>query len=276
MRHPWAFGAWSAACLTAALASTSPVYRGLVVVAAAVMLGGPRRPGTSTRPLLWLVVAAGTGAVALNFLLSHTGATAAVTLPDRLPLLGGPLTLESAAFGGATALGLAAGLLAVAPFGLVLEPDELLDALPRHLERVGAALAMTLAMGPGLVRSQRAIREAQLMRGWRPAGPRSWAEVLVPVALTAMDDSIQVAEAMEARAFGAGPRTRWRPLPWAWPDAVAVAVAAAVIGAFAAARAAGQPLDWLTYPTLAPPPAAAPLLVAAALLVVPGLLRWRS
>lgn len=276
MRHPWALGAWSAACLTVALASTSPVYRAIVVVAAAAMLAGPLRPGASLRALAVAVAAAGVGAVLINFLLSHTGETIVVSAPAWLPLVGGPLTLESAAFGGATALGIAAAFLAVAPLGLVLEPDQLLDALPRHLERVGAALTMTLGMAPGLLRSRRAIHEAQVMRGWRPAGPRSWAEIVVPVALTAMEDSFQVAEAMEARAFGAGPRTRWQPLAWTWQDIVTAAVSAGVATAFVGAHVAGAATDWLTYPTLAPPPADPALVVASAALLVPGVLRWRS
>lgn len=271
--HPWALGAWAAACLTAVLASTSPAYRALVLVAAALMLAGPRRPGVSARPLGLAVAIGGAGAVALNFLLSHTGATALVTLPGWLPLIGGPLTLESAAFGGATALGLAAGLLAVSALGLQLQPDELLDALPRHLERTGAALAMTLGLLPGLVRSQHAIREAQLMRGWRPGGPRSWAEIAVPVALTAMEDSVRLAEAMEARAFGSGARTRWRPLPWTPLDVLTLALAVGTAAAFIGARAAGLAEDWLTYPTLAAPPADTLLLAASAALAAPALLR---
>jgi energy-coupling factor transport system permease protein len=100
--------------------------------------------------------------------------------------------------------------------------------------------------------------------------------VVVPVALTAMEDSLQVAEAMEARAFGSGRRTRWQPLRWAWSDLVTVAVSAVAVGSFAALRAGGAQLDWLTYPTLGPPPADPAVLAAAALLALPGLIRWRS
>ena len=275
-RHPAALAAWSAACLVAALASTSPVYRALVLAGAALMVAARPRPEASRRPLLVGVVAAGAVAILLNLLLSHSGATVLMQLPGGLPLVGGPLTLEAAAFGAATGLALAAAILAVAPLSLLLQPDELLDAVPRHLERTGAALATTLSLGPGLVRGFTAVREAQTMRGWRPRGPRSWVEIVVPVCLTAMEESIQVAEAMEARAFGAGPRTPPEPLHWRPGDLLCAAVAALAAAAFLAARAAGLPEDWAAYPTLAVPPADPLLVAAASLLAVPAVLRWRS
>jgi energy-coupling factor transport system permease protein len=240
------------------------------------MLAAPPRPGTSRRPILWATGAAAVLAVALNVLLSHTGATALVTLPGWLPLLGGPLTAESILFGGATAIGLAAGLFAVAPLALQLEPDELLDVLPRGFEATGAALATTLGLGPGFARALAAVREAQTMRGWRPRGPRSWAEVVVPVCLTAMEDSLLVAEAMEARAFGSGPRTAAEPQPWSAADVLTAAVAGIAVLAFIGARLAGRPEDWAAYPTPAPPPADPLLLAAAAALALPAFLRWRS
>src|SRR5205807_6062624 len=131
------------------------------------------RPGRGWRPLLIAMATAGGGAVGLNLLLSHTGATALVTLPAQVPLLGGPVTLESGFFGADTGLGIAACVLAVAPLAWQLEPVELLDAVPRHLESIGAALATTLALAPGLARSYRAVVEAQTMRGWKPRGLRS-------------------------------------------------------------------------------------------------------
>lgn len=276
--HPWALAAWSCACLVAALAGSSPVYRLEVLGAGAAMLfAAGARPGVGRRPLIAGLGVAALGAVALNLLLSHTGATVLVTLPGLVPLLGGPLTLESAFFGANTGLGIAACILAVAPLAGQLAPEELLDAVPRHLESVGAALATTLALAPGLARSYRSITEAQRMRGWKPRGLRSWTAVLVPIALTAMEDSLLVAEAMEARAFGAGPRTRGEGLRWRSPDLLAVAVAALVAAVFVGSRAVGAPEDWLTYPNLTAPPADAPLVAAAALLwLAPGLLWLRS
>lgn len=267
---------WSAACLVAALTTSSPAYRLVVVLAATAMLTAlPVAPGLSRRPLVMALSSTGGLAILFNLLLSHTGATVLFAIPDWLPLLGGPVSLEAAAFGAATGLGIAAAILAVAPLVLHVEAGALMDALPRHLERTAAALAATFALAPALGRSYTSIREAQIMRGWRPQGLRSWAEVMVPVALTAVESSLLVAEAMEARAFGAGPRTPPEPIRWRARDIVTIFVALIAAALFLGSRIVGLQEDWLVYPTPAPPPADPPLLAAAALLALPALLVWR-
>lgn len=273
--HPWALAAWSGAGLVAALAASSPVYRAIVLGAGAAMLAaGGARPDVRRRPLVLAVLWAWAGAIALNLLLSHTGDTVLVTLPAAVPLAGGPLTLEAAAFGADTGLGIAACVLAVAPLAWQLTPDELLDVIPRHLESIGAALATTLALAPGLARSYRAVTEAQTMRGWRPRGVRSWADVVVPIALTAMEDSLLAAEAMEARAFGSGARTRGEGLRWDPAGALTIAAAVLVAAVFLGSRVLGLQEDWYTYPTLAAPPADPALLGAAGLLWLSPVLLW--
>jgi len=89
-------------------------------------------------------------------------------------------------------------------------------------------VATSLNLVSGFGRTFGAVRDAQRMRGWRPRGLRSWNEVLVPVVLTAIEDSVLLAEAMEARGFGAGHRTSYSGTGWSRRD---VAVAAASVGA---------------------------------------------
>ncbi len=276
MLNPRSQAAWSAAALTAVLTSSSPVYRGVVLIAAALLVAlVPPVVEVSRRPLVVALAVTSVLSILFNLLLSHTGSTVLGELPDQLPLVGGVLTLEAAAFGLATALGISAGLLATAPLVLQFEPAALLDSLPRQLDRTAAVLATTFALAPGLARSYTAIREAQTMRGWRPRGPRSWSDVLVPVALTAVEDSLTVAEALEARAFGSGPRTRTARVSWTWLDVAVVAAAAATCAAFIGGRLAGLPEDWLVYPSPAPPPAHPLLVFAAALALLPVPFAWR-
>src|SRR5260370_33899175 len=82
-----------------------------------------------------------------------------------------------------------------------------MDALPAALSRSGAAIAASLNLMPSVSASFVQVSEAQRLRGWRPRGPRSWAEVVVPVVLTSVEGSIQLAESMEAPGFGSDPRT---------------------------------------------------------------------
>jgi energy-coupling factor transport system permease protein len=259
--HARAAAAWSAACLAVILSTTNPVYRALVLVAALVVVVGVAGAARARRPLLVAGAVAGWGVV-LNFLVSHVGRHALFVLPDGVPAFGGPYTAESLVYGLVTGISLAAAVLAVAPITLFLEAHEIVDALPRALARSGGAVAAALNLVPTLATSFVAVTEAQRLRGWRPRGPRSWAEVVVPVVLTAVEDSIQLAESMEARAFGSGPRTHLRRARLSPADRVVAGVALAAAAVFVGARLAGWVDDWYPYPEpqlpgLNPVPAAA-------------------
>ncbi len=263
---------WSLAGLVVALSTTNPVYRALVALVAVNVLRTWSRPEQDLGFLVKAIVFTTIGAVALNVAVGHLGATALFELPGSWPVVGGPWTLESIAYGLDVALGLAAAVLAVAPLSYVLEPHELVDALPKSVERAGIVVAAALNLVPGIGRSFGQIRDAQTMRGWRPAGLRSWSEVIVPMAITAVEGSLELAEAMESRAFGSGPRSRYASGRWTDRDWLVVATSAAAIGLAIGARAAGLALDWYPYPALSVPDAN-PLMLVAALL--PAAAIWR-
>ncbi len=273
--NPRCLAAWSAAVLTTALISTNPAYRvaaGLIALDVVVTLS---RPGQRLRPLLLTVAVAAVTAVAVDLMLSHSGAHPFLHIPSAVPVVGGPITLEAVLYGLVVAAGVTACVLAVAPLARALEPHELVDALPGVLHRTATACAAALNLVPGVVRSAGAIRDAQRMRGWRPRGVRSWSELLVPVAVTAMEDSLQLAEAMEARGYASGRRTRYAPASLRAADVAVLVTAALAIVLIVVARTAGLDDDWFpapspTLPAVHPLPA-----VACALLLTP-LLVWRS
>jgi energy-coupling factor transport system permease protein len=260
-----ALAAWSLAGLIVALSSSNPVYRAMISLIALNVLLAWRRPDQDLGFLFRLVAFSMAGAVLLNVAVAHVGETVLFVLPDGWPVIGGPWTLESLTYGLNTALGLAAAVLVVAPLSYVIQPHELVDALPKPVERAGIVVAASLNLVPGIGRSFRQVREAQLMRGWRPKGIRSWAEVLVPVALTAVEGSLDLAEAMESRAFGSGPRTRYAPSRWTRWDVVIVLASLGAMALTVWARASGQAPDWYPYPSLSLPPVSPPMLFAALL-----------
>ncbi|MGB2939681.1 MAG: energy-coupling factor transporter transmembrane component T [Candidatus Dormiibacterota bacterium] len=269
--NPRAVAAWSAAALTIVLVANHPVYRALVILLAINFMVARKRPGRQLGGLLRILLFATVVAVGVSMLLSHAGAHVLFVIPHQVPGLAGPVTLESAVFGLASGIGLSAAALAAAPLSLVVDPHQVVDALPRSLERAGATIAAALNMVPGIGRSYGAIRDAQSVRGWRPRGPRSYAEVLVPLVLTSMESSIQLAEAMEARAFGSGHRTRWMPEPWRTGDLMVVLTAAAATLVFIAARVTGLVADWYPYP-VPTVPLVNPLALAGVLLLLTPML----
>jgi energy-coupling factor transport system permease protein len=191
--------------------------------------------------------------VVLNFLLSHTGDTVLVNVPTWLPVLGGPLTLEAAAYGVDLALGLAACIVAGVSLSLVVEPYQLVDSLPGPLSRTAAALGAAMTLVPRLGHSFVAVREAQQMRGWRAKGLRSWTAIVIPSVLTTIEGSVLLAEAMDARAFGSGPRTALGGSTWKVSDLVVVTASLIAVIAFVVALCLGQIPGWQPYPSLTIP-----------------------
>ena len=269
-----ALAIWSAALLVVCLTTTNPITRALALL---VALNGcilVRKPEMRLRPLLIGVGCAVVIAAVTTLLLSHTGTHALVHLPSSWPAVGGALTAEALSFGITTGIGVAAAVLAVAVCGLGLDGAELVDALPTGLQRTATTLGSALNLVPRVARTTRAIAEAQRMRGWRVGGLRSSAELLVPVVLTTVEDSLQLAEAMEARGFGTGRRSHFVIRQWERSDiATAVAGAAALLAALVAAVTGGTH-DWYPFPNLVAPTVGVLPLVALVMLVA-GMVQWR-
>ena len=147
------------------------------------------------------------------------------------------------------------------------------DRLLQWHKWTGIAVATSMNLVSGIGRTFVSVRDAQQMRGWRPRGLRSWNEVLVPVVLTAIEDSVLLAEAMEARGFGAGRRTSYSRTSWTRLDVAVAASALAAAMLFVGARLAGVAMDWYPYPTLALPPIQPVLALGCLVLALPALRR---
>ena len=269
-----AMAAWSASCLVIVLSTTNPVYKVMALAAALSALAagaGLRR----IRGLLIAVFLIAAFAMLLNFVSAHLGATVLFALPAQIPALGGPYTLEALVFGAVGGITIAAAILSAAPFSLLLDSHKVMDALPAPLSRTGVTIAASLNLVPAVATSFVQVSEAQRLRGWRPRGPRSWMEVVVPVVLTSVEGSIQLAESMEARGFGSGARTAMASDALVRSDWLLVAASGSAVAVFAVSRAAGWAADWFPYPTLTLP-GIDPRPIAACLLLLAPVLVWRS
>ena len=206
--HTRAAGLWLIAALAPALASGNPWHLMLVAAAAAVSYGAWSRraaaSGWGAFLRIGLVLIAFT--VLLQPLASSAGETVIATLP-ALPLgpivLGGPVTLESLVYGATRGLALAAVLLVLATFSAAVDPYRLVRATPRFLHRSAVALSIALTFVPQTLAAQREIREAMALRGHRFRGLRDLVPLFVALVAGGLERSIDLAEAMEARGFGA-------------------------------------------------------------------------
>ncbi|HEY8675963.1 MAG TPA: energy-coupling factor transporter transmembrane component T [Candidatus Dormibacteraeota bacterium] len=267
------FAAWSAAALVVVLTSTNPVYRLLALLVALNVLLALRRPDARLRPLFIAVGVAALLAALLNTALSHTGMHVLFSVPDQLPGIGGPVTAESVLYGADVALGIAAAVLAIAPLSRVLHPHDLIDAFPGPLQRTAALTGAALNLVPAVARNAVAINEAQRMRGSSGARLRDWHAVAAPVVLSALDDSLQLAEAMDARGFGSRTRTHYLTTRVGPSGVAVIACAIAALALTIVARVSGSLPDWYPFPVATIPTVAVMPVVACLLLCAP-LVAW--
>jgi energy-coupling factor transport system permease protein len=142
----------------------------------------------------------------------------------------GPLRITEEAVAAAAGVGArVASIVSVgAVFALTTDSTRLIDSLVQ-LGRVSprfayGALAAYQAV-PRLARDLGTLRSARRMRGLRAWHPR----LLVGLLVRAIRHADQLAVAMDARGFGAGPRSIYRPIEWTQLDAVVGGVALAIL-----------------------------------------------
>ena len=212
------------------LATTTEARPGAVLTLVALLalgalgrVSGPRLAGA----LVPIVLAAG-GIALANLLFSRSNPD-----PGATELLAiGPLRLTGEA--ALAAAGLFARVMAIATVGLAFvlttTPTRLTDALVQQA-RVPArfaygALAAAQAV-PRFASDLATLRTQRRLRGLPPWHP--W--IVVGLLVRAIRHADQLAGAMDARGFGSGPRTTYRPLTWTSLDAVVggLGVAAAVV-----------------------------------------------
>ncbi|MCU0306649.1 MAG: energy-coupling factor transporter transmembrane protein EcfT [Thermoleophilia bacterium] len=197
----------------AALAFTAdhPIVLGaLAAGAVALLVAAPGRTGR------WFLLGGLVSALALVVVTPLVGAQGDLVLfrVPAPPLLDGEVTLEEVAAGAAAGL----RLLAVAVLaGAVLahaDPDRLLAGAMRLAPRSALVCALAARLIPTLRRDAQAIGEAARLRGVdlsggrRLARARRAAPLALPLVGASLERGMDVAEAMAARGYGSGPRTR--------------------------------------------------------------------
>ncbi|HEV8516617.1 MAG TPA: energy-coupling factor transporter transmembrane component T [Candidatus Limnocylindrales bacterium] len=133
--------------------------------------------------------------------------------------------------------GLSLGLRVVAiaslgtVFALTTDATRLTDALvqvARLPERFAYGALAAYQAVPGLSRDLTTLQQARRIRGLR----QSWhPEVLLALLVLAVRHADRQAVAMDARAFGLGPRTRYRVERWRRQDTVLILISVLVLAA---------------------------------------------
>jgi energy-coupling factor transport system permease protein len=230
----------------------------LVLVALAVgglvlLRAAPGHPG---RLVLVGALLSAIGVFILTPLVSGQGDLVLFAVPMPPPLNGDITAEELAAGAAASARVLGTIALAAALFAWA-DPDRMLAGLGRVAPRSALVSALAARLVPTMRRDARAISETARLRGValtsgpRMARARAAAPLALPLVGSALERGLDVAEAMAARGYGEGRRTRLPERALDTGERVTLAIGLLLAGVVTAGIALGV-TGFTFYPVLAP------------------------
>ncbi|CAL9436836.1 hypothetical protein SUDANB108_02161 [Streptomyces sp. enrichment culture] len=212
--HPGAWWLWALSLGTAATRTTNPLLLALLVAVSAYVVA-TRRPDTPWSRSYGAFVKLALAVVLIRLLFATVlgspipGTHTLFTLPEAaLPAwaqgirLGGEVTAEALTFALYDGLKLATLLICVGAANALASPSRLLKSLPGALYETGVAVVVALTFAPHLIADVRRLRAARRLRGRPDQGIRGLLQVGLPVLEGALERSVSLAAAMDARGYG--------------------------------------------------------------------------
>ncbi len=201
---------------TAASRTTNPLLLGLIIAVLAFVVSARRGDAPwSTGFRAYVIAALIVIAIRVIFRMlldGQYGPTVLFRLPE-IPLpdaaagirIGGPVSLEGVLGAFYDGLRLATLLLCFGAANVLANAKRLLKSTPSALHEIGVAITVALTIAPQLIESAARVRRARKLRSSRARGFQLLRQIVVPVMTDALDRSLLMAAAMDARGFG---RTR--------------------------------------------------------------------
>ncbi|MGI5198518.1 energy-coupling factor transporter transmembrane component T [Streptomyces sp. CA-288835] len=212
--HPGAWWLWALGLGTAASRTTNPLLLTLLIAVAGYVVATHRTASPWSRSYTAFVkLALAVLAIRLVFAVflgsPIPGTHTLVTLPE-LPLpdwaqgirIGGRVTAEGLVFALYDGLKLATLLICVGAANALANPARLLKSLPGALYEAGVAVVVALTFAPNLIADVQRLRAARRLRGRPDRGIRGLLQVGLPVLEGALERSVALAAAMDARGYG--------------------------------------------------------------------------
>ncbi|MCF1595483.1 energy-coupling factor transporter transmembrane component T [Streptomyces muensis] len=212
--HPGAWWVWALSLGVAATQTTNPLLLGLLIVTSAYVVAVCRSNAPWARSY-GAFVKLGLAVLVIRLFFAVVlgspipGTHTIVTLPE-VPLpdwaqgirLGGTVTAEAVVFALYDGLKLATLLICVGAANALANPARLLKSLPGALYEMGVAVVVALTFAPNLIADAQRLRAARRLRGRPDRGIRGLMYVGLPVLEGALERSVALAAAMDARGYG--------------------------------------------------------------------------
>ncbi|MEO6398078.1 MAG: energy-coupling factor transporter transmembrane component T [Tepidiformaceae bacterium] len=212
--HTIAWVAWVMLVMVVALTTTNPYHLGIVLLS--VLLVAVLAPKTATgvtsfRALLFFGASMLIISVAISVINGNYGSHELFTIPGpALPWwlgglrLGGPVSAEGLVAALTRGMAILSVLLAFGVFNGAVSPHRVLRTAPAAVFQAGLIVTVGLTLLPSSIEDLRRIREMQALRGGR-GGLGQLPALVVPAVIGGLERSMRLAEAMEARGYGAAP-----------------------------------------------------------------------
>ncbi len=213
--HPVAWWAWATGLATAASRTSNPLLLVLIFAVLGLVVALRRSQAPWARGYRFYLLMAGLVVgirVAFSIVFASDG-TAGQDILFRLPVfpmpswfagvhVGGPVTAAAMLSSAVDGIRLACLLCCIGAANTLANPKRALRALPGALYELGVAVTVALSVAPQLVESAVRVRAARRLRG--ETGRRFWAlrTIAIPVLQDALDRSLWLAAAMDARGYG--------------------------------------------------------------------------
>lgn len=209
--NPFAKLAWVCSISILAVLFDHPLYLTLLFLSTMPVII-MARVWEQWKSLIKYVLYMGLFIVIVNGLVMYHGAHVLVEFNFEIPTLGNPkITLEAIAFGLGMAIRLATIVSACTVLNFTIHPDDLLLIMVKLKLPYKSVLAVSLSTRfiPALADDLERISAVQRSRGLEmdkgklKQRIKNRGAILLPLLSNSLDRTIQIAEAMESRAFGA-------------------------------------------------------------------------
>jgi energy-coupling factor transport system permease protein len=213
MLHPGAWWLWATALAIAASRTTNPLLLAAIVAITGYVVAA-RRPATPWSASYAMFLRLGLLAIAIRVaLFALLGGEPGLHVLVRLPViplpswlagvrLGGPITLEGVLASAYDGMRLGVIFCCIGAANALTSPRRLLKSLPGALYEAGVAVTVALAFAPQAVAAVGRLRSARRLRGRSDRGLRRIRGLAIPVLEGALERSVDLAAAMDARGFG--------------------------------------------------------------------------
>jgi energy-coupling factor transport system permease protein len=197
---------WGAAASLPALLGRNPFPLAVVLIAALSVRAawsGDSPSIASWSSLIRLTIFFAVIGALFNVLTVRSGNHVIATIPSRIPLLHGDVTLNALVFGLLSALAAVTLVLVGATVAASLDWAALVRMLPPGLTTIAVAGSVAFAFLPQTARAFVDIKEAQAARGHRLRSARDLVPLLAPLLTGGLERALTLAESLESRGFGA-------------------------------------------------------------------------